>query len=628
MSKQLDSHGTPRQAAFAALTQTRFASLHECLDAVLQSAIATLQVSRASVWRFEGDGGQIHCTRLALNGRSDELGGTRIRRAQCPAYFDALHSDLLIAAGDARQDPRTCELTQYYLEPLGVRALLDVPIRIFGRQVGVLCLESETLRDWQRPDEAFAVGLGTLVSLAYEHAELLRTRTQMQISAEFDQRTGLANLHRLERTLLRVFGLPQHSGGWLVHLQLRQYPYLRSHLSEPSLNELYQLVADRLRDQVPGLVELAHAGDAEYCLLTLPCSQDVLVDAIRASFLQPILLDGESLLLTPQCGLRVIAPAVRPEVANWMREADTALHEARQGAAEFVCHSPALSAVRQQAHVLEQSLRRAVRLDEFVLHLQPMFSMQTGRVAALEALIRWRQPDGVLQLPDSFLDVLLQTGLIIPVGRRLLRHALEAVANLQKQWARADLGLSFNLSAPELVQPGLCELLTAEFARLGFPPAQLAIELTETVVISDQEGIVSVLRSLRALGCRVHLDDFGTGYSSLNHMRLLPFDALKIDRSFLCGALVSEADRRLIRMLVDLCRELGRESVAEGIADVDHLRLATDLAADLGQGYLLSYPVAIESISSAWLADVEQSARSLLQQARSPDISATARVAR
>jgi len=627
LSKQAISTGTPRQAAFAALTQTRFASLNECLDAVLHSGIATLKVSRASVWRFEGDGGQIHCARLALSGRSDELGGTRIRRAQCPAYFDALHSNLVIAACDAREDPRTQELATCYLEPLGVRALLDVPIRIFGRQIGVLCLESEVLRDWQLPEEAFAIGLGTLVSLAYEHAELLRTRAQMQISAEFDQRTGLANLNRLERTLLRVFGLPQHGGGWLVHLQLRQYPYLRSHLSEPSLNELYQLVADRLRDQVPGLVELAHAGDAEYCLLSLPCSQEVLVDAIRASFLQPILLDGESLLLTPQCGLRMIAPAIRPQVAEWMREVETALHEARQGAAEFVCHSPSLSAERQQAHMLEQSLRRAVRLDEFVLHLQPMFSMQSGRVVALEALIRWRQPDGVLLLPDSFLDVLLQTGLIIPVGRRLLRHALEIVANLQKQWSRPDLGLSFNLSAPELVQPGLCELLAAEFARLRFSPGQLAIELTETVVISDQQGIVAVLRALRAIGCRVHLDDFGTGYSSLNHMRLLPFDALKIDRSFLGGALESDADRRLIRMLVKLCRELDRESVAEGIADIDHLRLAIALAADIGQGYLLSYPVAIDSISTAWLADVEQSARCLLEQARSPHGSGAARVA-
>ncbi len=607
--------GTPRQAAFAALTRTRFATLHDCLDAVLQTGIASLQLSRASVWRFEGNGGQIHCARAALLAESDELLGRRIGQAQCPNYFEALHSDLLIAAGDARQDPRTQELAASYLEPLGVRALLDVPIRIFGRQVGVLCLESSELREWQTADQAFAVGLGTLVGLAYEHAELLRTRAQMQTSAEFDPRTGLANSSRFERTLLRVFGVPQHPGGWLVRMMLDQYPYLRANLSEPSLRELYQLVADRLRGCVAGLIELAHAVDGEYCLLCLPCDQAHLVDAIRACFLEPIELDGQSLLLTPRCGLRMISPGMGVESGGLMREAETALHEARQGALDVVCHSPALSAERQHAHALEQALRHAVQQDEFVLHLQPMFGLEQGRVVALESLIRWKQPNGALRLPDSFLSVLLQTGLIVPVGRRLLQRALAVVARLQKELGRRDLGLSFNLSAPELMQPGLCDLIADEFVRLDFPPGQLAIELTETVVIADEAGVVGVLRALRALGCRVHLDDFGTGYSSLNHMRLLPFDAIKIDRSFLRGALDCSSDRRLIRMLVDLCRELGRECVAEGISDLPQLALARSLGAQIGQGFLLSYPVASETISGSWLEQVERGARSLMEEA-------------
>ncbi len=615
MSKQASTSGTPRQAAFATLTRTRFASLDDCLDSVLQTGIASLKLSRASVWRFEGDGRQIHCARAALVTQSDALVGARIRRAQCPVYFQALHSDLLIAAGDAFQDPRTRELVAYYLEPLGVRALLDVPIRIFGRQVGVLCLESGELREWQTVDQAFAVGLGTLVGLAYEHAELLRTRAQMQISAEFDPHTGLANSNRFERTLLRVFGVSHHPGGWLVRLLLDQYPYLRANLSEPSLRELYQLVADRLRERVAGLIELAHVGDGEYCLLCLPSDQADLMDAVRACFLDAIELDGQALLLTPRCGLRMIPPGVNGATTDWMREAETALHEARQGVLDVVCHSPALSADRQQAHALEQAVRHAVQQDEFTLHLQPMFDLEQGHVLALESLIRWRQPDGALLLPDSFLPELLRTGLIVPVGRRLLQQALAVVGGLQKQLGRPDLGLSFNLSAPELMQPGLCELIAEEFARLDFPPGQLAIELTETVVIADESGVVGVLRALRALGCRVHLDDFGTGYSSLNHMRLLPFDAIKIDRSFLRGALDSSSDRRLIRMLVELCGELGRECVAEGISDIQQLGLARNLGAQIGQGFLLSHPVAIETITGAWLDQIELDARSLMEAA-------------
>jgi diguanylate cyclase len=607
---------TAYQLAYTELTQTRFASLEDCLDALLAAGMVTLELSRASVWLFEGDGAQIHCLRSSESNGHPPMHGKRLQRSSCPGYFDALHSELVIDAGDAEADPRTCELVDSYLRPFGVRALLDAPIRIFGNQVGVLCLEGDEVREWNVPDRSFSAGLGALVGLALEHAELLRAREQMRRSQEFDLDTGLPNAHHFERALGLMLSGGHPAPGWVVRLELSQYPALRASLSNTAMRELYRQVAERLRLHVPGLTEIAHAGDSEFCLFSDLDDSTALLHAIRSSFAEPIALEGQSLLLAPLCGLRRIDQDAVGPVSEWMRDAETAMHQARDGGGEAVVHSAQLSLERQQAHALEQAIRRGVQAQEFFLLVQPMIDLSNGRLVGLEALIRWRQHDGSIVLPDVFLQVLLDTGLMLQVGRRLLTQALGEVAQLQRALGRDDLGLSFNLAAPELMQPGLIDLIRQQMQVQGFPRGQLAIELTESAVIADEAGIARILDDLRAIGCRVHLDDFGTGYSSLNHMRQLPFDAIKIDRSFLRGALHSESDRRLIGMLVTLSREMGRECIAEGIADAEHLHLAGVLHAQIGQGFMIAEPLPIASITTHWLQEFEARCRGYVADAQ------------
>lgn len=599
------AHRTAYQLAYTELTKTRFSSLDECLDALLAAGLATLALSRASVWLFERDGAQIHCTRSAQADGGESMSGKRIQREACPAYFDALHSELVIDAGAALSDLRTRELADNYLRPLGVHALLDAPVRIFGSQVGVLCLESAETRDWQLPDRNFSAALGSLVGLALEHADLLRAREEMRRSKEFDLNTGLPNAHHFERTLSLALNAASPPDGWLVRLELSQYPELRASLSDAAMRELYRQLAERLRVGVPELIGLAHAGDSEFCLFSALVDAAELLRCVQAAFQAPIELEGQSLLLAPRCGLSRVDAQSRRAAADMMRDAETAMHETREGSRDVVVFSARLSAERRQAHALEQAVRHGVREGQFFLLVQPMIELSAGRLTGLEALIRWRLPDGRIACPDEFLQVLLDTGLMVPLGRQLLVPMLAQIAALQRSLARPDLGLSFNLSAPELMQPGLAALIGAEMAGLDFPRGQLAIELTESAVIADQCGIARVLDDLRAIGCRVHLDDFGTGYSSLNHMRQLPFDAIKIDRSFLSGAQESESDRRLIKMLVGLSQEMGRECVAEGIAEPALLALAMNLGAQMGQGFLIAEPMPIEQIDAAWLKRFE-----------------------
>ena len=232
-----------------------------------------------------------------------------------------------------------------------------------------------------------------------------------------------------------------------------------------------------------------------------------------------------------------------------------------------------------------------------------MVELSSGRLTGLEALIRWQRTPEELLSPEQFLPVLLQTGLIVPIGHALFRQAVAAVARLQRELGRPDLGLSFNLSGPELRNPRLLELVREQLASHQFARGQLALELTEHAVLDEDIGATRrLLEELAALGCRIHLDDFGTGYSSLNHLRMLPFDALKIDRSFLRGALTDPRDRLLMQLLVDLGNAVGRDCVAEGIADAEHLKLAVELGARIGQATCWPNPCRSRpSMRSGWI---------------------------
>lgn len=608
-------------AAFATLTKTRFISLDACLDALLSTGLITLGLARASLWLFEGEGGaQIHCRRATDRPGFAALAGNRIPRASCPRYFDALHEELVIDAGNARLDARTAELTDGYLAPNGIHALLDAPVRIFGNQVGVLCSEAAEERRWDIPDRNFAAALATLVGLALEHAELLRTREQLKASGSFDLDTGLPTALYLEQVLSLAGSRadPRLPGSWLLRFELTQQTALQASLSSGALRELYRLLATRLRAQLSGVLECAHLGEGEFLLWVADVYADAeaLYGALAGCLEEAFALEGESLLLSPRGGLRRLSSTGPEPAAALLRDVATALASARATGRRSALHTPALELAQQQVLDLEQRVRHAARQRQFTVRVQPLIELASGRLTGLEALIRWQRTPAELLGPEAFLPVLLQTGLIVPIGRALFREAIAAVARLQRELKRPDLGLSFNLSAPELHSPGLLELVREELQRHDFARGQLALELTENAVLNDVPAARRTLLQLQALGCRVHLDDFGTGYSSLTHLRDLPFDALKIDRSFLRGALDDPRDRLLMQMLVDLGHAVGRDCVAEGIADPEHLKLAVQLEARIGQGFLLAEPLPLAAIDAAWLETFEAHCASLLKDAQ------------
>lgn len=247
----------------------------------------------------------------------------------------------------------------------------------------------------------------------------------------------------------------------------------------------------------------------------------------------------------------------------------------------------------------KQDLQEALEKKQFVLHYQPEVELTTRRIIGLEALIRWEHPERGLILPMDFIHVAEETGLILPIGD----WGLSEACNQMRQWRSEDPRqtgprVCVNLSALQFSRHGLADHVEALLRRAGVPSQQLGLEMTESSLIPDPGTALEVLSSLRRLGVSLLLDDFGTGYSSLNHLHSLPFDVMKIDRSFVTRMTEGEQPLQIVRTIVELARVMGMNVVAEGIETHEQYVLLRQLGCRFGQGYLFSRPVPAEAISA------------------------------
>jgi excisionase family DNA binding protein len=239
---------------------------------------------------------------------------------------------------------------------------------------------------------------------------------------------------------------------------------------------------------------------------------------------------------------------------------------------------------------VEEGLRAALRTDAFEVFYQPIVSLEDHRIVAVEALVRWIHPTHGIVAPAEFIPVAEESGLIIPIGRRVLLEACRQAARWAADPGIGDFYMSVNLSGRQLAEPGFPEEVTAALHRTGLAPERLALEVTETVLIEKTTSPTATLQRLKDTGVRLLLDDFGTGYSSLNYVKHLPVDAIKVDRSFVASLADGESDRQILAAVASMGKALGIEIVAEGLEDVEQARWLRRLGIALGQGYGFARP--------------------------------------
>jgi EAL domain-containing protein (putative c-di-GMP-specific phosphodiesterase class I) len=307
---------------------------------------------------------------------------------------------------------------------------------------------------------------------------------------------------------------------------------------------------------------------------------------------EPYELRGHSINSTVSIGITT-SDAGYERSEDMLRDADTAMYHAKAaGKARFAMFDRKMHQEIVARLSLENDLRHAIDRRELVLHYQPIVSLSTNSLYGFEALIRWNHPVRGMVSPADFIPCCEETGVIIPIGY----WALDEACHQMREWRdhhpqAADFSMSVNLSAKQLLAPGLVAKVGQIVAESGIDPASIILEITETVMIKSAEICIPVLEQLRRLGVRLHMDDFGTGYSSLSCLHRFPLNGLKIDRSFVKTMTERRDYAAIVNAIIALGRNLGIMLIAEGLETADQVVMLQAMDCDLGQGYFFSRPV-------------------------------------
>jgi EAL domain-containing protein (putative c-di-GMP-specific phosphodiesterase class I) len=262
----------------------------------------------------------------------------------------------------------------------------------------------------------------------------------------------------------------------------------------------------------------------------------------------------------------------------------------RAGKARCEVFDTAMHASAVKRLKLETDIRKAIDQGEFVVYYQPIVSLQSGKITGFEALSRWQTSEGLLS-PDRFIKIANETGLIVPMNRRLLREACQQLREWQSQFpSTPPLTLSVNVPSRQFAQPDLAIEIGATLEQTGLDPGSLQLEIVETIAMGDAEMAGRVLSQLKALGVGLSIDDFGTGYSSLSRLQQIPVDTLKIDRTFISNMDTDADSREIVRIIIMLAHNLGLEVVAEGTERQEQVTQLKQLNCERAQGYLFCKP--------------------------------------
>jgi predicted signal transduction protein with EAL and GGDEF domain len=356
-------------------------------------------------------------------------------------------------------------------------------------------------------------------------------------------------------------------------------------------------VAQRLVHCVAGRDTVGRLGGDEFGLvlrsIAHPSQVHLVANSILNALAEPFAISGVDVVAPASIGISFLAPGV--EAAELMQQADVAMYAAkRDGKHRFQQFEPNMSLTVAQRLQLKVGLQRAVGAREFDVEYQPVADVATGRIVAAEALLRWRHPKNGTITPSEFVDVAEETGLIVPIGRQVLRDACRRAA----EWSAIapTLGISVNLSGRQLSHPDIVSDVVSALRVARLAPERLTVEVTETALMRDVDDAKATLFALRQLGVTVAIDDFGTGFSSLSHLRQLPIDIVKLAKPIVDRVCDSEGDAAFVRGIIELSHVVGMTVIAEGVERVEQRVRLAELGCDQLQGFAFGAPMTADAL--------------------------------
>jgi diguanylate cyclase (GGDEF)-like protein len=430
------------------------------------------------------------------------------------------------------------------------------------------------------------------------HAGMLlendQVKEQLRHQAYHDALTGLPNRSLFTERVAEALG--RRSDGFAVlFVDLDDFKTINDTLGHSAGDELLAAVAERVRACVrPGDLAARLGGDEFGILLEVAADDAAEQVALRlvAALQTPFVLLGRDISIHASIGIANGLSDART-ADEVLSNADLAMYNAKaSGKRQFSVYEPHMHARVRRRHELAAALEHAVERGEIVVVYQPIVALSSARTVALEALVRWQHPERGVVLPNGFIPLAEERGLMVEIGRAVLQEACRRTREWQTRLpGQAALGISVNLSRSELQHPELAEHVASVLAETGLPPESLILEITETGAMSDPAATCVTLGELRRLGVRLALDDFGTGHSSLSHLRDLPLDILKVAKPFVDRLDDGPEDVTFIDAILRLASALQLSVVAEGIEHAEQANLLRRLECSFGQGYCFARPL-------------------------------------
>jgi EAL domain-containing protein (putative c-di-GMP-specific phosphodiesterase class I)/GGDEF domain-containing protein len=567
--------------------------LQDAFAVICETAAHAMQVERVNAWRLLPGPLRLKCVHAYTRSTDTHVRPPALETLPMDGeYVEFLQVVRAIDAADVHVDPSTATsqgALRDYLRRHGICSLLDAPVRLEGELIGVICHEQVgAVRAWTPEEAAFAGSMGDFVAMAIEIDRRRQAETQLAHLRLHDPVTDLPNrdylVERVRERLATPHGMQEPVAVVHVHVAL---PYgAAMPANAPTVEDVMAEVANRLRVaageqgalarvRADGFAVLSHRDVPEREVIGIA---ERCVDAVRG------VSGWQGVEASAAVGVAFARDLEEGDPRVLMRNAELASERAgTQGRHRFEVFDLGEHRALVERLQMEQAMRDALAHDDFEVQYQPEFDMHADRWAGAEALVRWRQPEGLLAA-GAFIDIAEQSGLILPLGRYVLQQACRDAC----EWPVQDppLTLRVNVSALQFDAPGLVDDVAAALASCGLAPGRLCLEVTETTLMHDTRDALRTMQRLKALGVGLAVDDFGTGYSSLAYLKTFPIDAIKVDRSFVAGLPDERFDIALVTAIRELARALEIDVVAEGVERTEQRDALQALGVCRIQGWL------------------------------------------
>lgn len=557
----------------------------------------TLKIERVSLWLFNDDNSGILCHDLYTASNAEHQSGMFLYRSDYPNYFRAIDHGEIIAADDAQNDPRTIEFSENYLIPQMIYSMLDMPITVDGKIIGVICHEHiESIRHWNPEEKEFAITIANALALTFEIDKRKKVEQALEYKAHHDELTHLSNralfLDRLEHAIKKAKRQKRLLA--VLFIDLDRFKEINDSLGHEMGDAVLIEVADRLREHLREIDTIARLGGDEFTLIIEDIEDIQKVNAIALKLLatlqHPMEIQKHQLYVTISIGISLF-PLDGSDPQSLLRNADSAMYKAKEEGRNSYQYYTAELTQRAFARVsLESNLRRAIANHEFVVYYQPQINGASGEIIGMEALVRWQHPEEGLVSPERFIPLAEETGLILSIDEFVMKEGMRQIAHWYSQGLNPGV-LSLNLAMKQLWQENFAQMLQDMLKESGCSAEWIELEVTEGEVMKNPEKAIGILQEIHALGVKLAIDDFGTGYSSLSYLKRLPVDILKIDQSFIRGIPENNEDIAIVRSIIALAKSMGMSVIAEGVETLEQKEFLVENGCPNIQGYFYSRPI-------------------------------------